>query len=501
MPPSSTRPKKSRNGVCGYVLILLVFGWAMVLWLWYQYKTVANKHTGINSDHYKHENLALESIRLLNHTKQTLRAEWTQLKHFIADWKNTTPSTATSHPPKSPFAPAPQSGIHIIFSTDCKPFMDYQTLVLFYSAMVSGHKGPVTRIVSGCDAAKETYLKTLYQKLYPQYHVHFTPDFAWDPVKKVRYVYFNKPYGLKHWLDHAEPPVGPEVIVCLIDPDMILLRPITEQIKGMDNMLLQLSQDELIDKVTRGKPVAQIYGLGAPWTIDHHRHFNRREICEPNSPCLKTTTAFGEKHFSVGPPYILHRDDMYRIADSWCRYAPKVHKQYPELLAEMYAYSIAAAHEELPHLQLNNLMVSNIHMGDDEEGWPLVDALDDVCELPTAEGIYFPGRPLPSILHFCQVYRTGTMGWAKRRPQLLDIFTCDSGLLLEPPKNLGRLNYKVVDGKMEKIGLKAAKRNAFTICVTHRTVNAAVMYYKERMCSAGAMNVSKVIKLEPVGGR
>jgi hypothetical protein len=181
--------------------------------------------------------------------------------------------------------------------------------------------------------------------------------------------------------------------------------------------------------------------------VDNHRHFNRKEICEPDSPCLLTTPEFGSKHFSVGPPYLLHRDDMLRIADSWTRYAPKVHDQYPELLAEMYAYSIAAAHEKLPHLQLSNYMVSNVYMSDEDEGWPMVDALTDVCAQPH-HGIYFPGQKLPSLLHFCQTYRTGDMGWAKRRPQLLNIFSCDSPLLLEPRSDLGSLDYKIYNGEV-----------------------------------------------------
>jgi hypothetical protein len=37
----------------------------------------------------------------------------------------------------------------------------------------------------------------------------------------------------------------------------------------------------------------------------------------------------------------------------------RVYERYPELLAEMYAYSMAAAHEQLPHFTLYSLMVSD----------------------------------------------------------------------------------------------------------------------------------------------
>lgn len=67
-----------------------------------------------------------------------------------------------------------------------------------------------------------------------------------------------------------------------------------------------------------------------------------------------------------------------------------MYEKYPSLLAEMYAYSMAAAHVELPHFTMHNLMVSNVHAGD--EGWKWIDALgDNVCE-PPVNGVFYPGK-------------------------------------------------------------------------------------------------------------
>lgn len=430
--PSRREPRRSWN-LCGLLVLGVVLAWGLVLMLWVRAR--AEKQS------IQEDALARDAFRMLNQTRHSIRREWEHLVKFVQHPDKSSNSIGESKPASE----VPDgSHVHIIFSTDCKPFMDYQTLVLFHSAQLVGQKGPVTRIVSGCTKEKQEELTQLYKKLYPLYNAHFTPDFS-GPHK---YVYFNKPYGLKHWLEHADPPVGPEAVVALLDPDMILMRPITGEVRGMDNLKYSgLAEDQLFDRVVRGKPIAAVYGLGAPWTQENHRFFNKREICEPDSPCLTVNEAFGDEHYSVGPPYILHRDDMLRIAISWCRYAPKVHKQYPELLAEMYAYSIAAAHEQLPHLQMPNLMVSNIHMSADSEGWPLVDVLPDACAPPT-HGAFFPGEALPTVLHFCQTYRAGRMGWAKRRPQLLDIFECDSGLLLEPTPDLSFLDHKVFFGQV-----------------------------------------------------
>ena len=50
----------------------------------------------------------------------------------------------------------PVDHVHVIFSTDCEFYQDWQTLVLFQSAFIVGQEkyGPVTRIASGCSDAK-----------------------------------------------------------------------------------------------------------------------------------------------------------------------------------------------------------------------------------------------------------------------------------------------------------------------------------------------------------
>jgi hypothetical protein len=82
----------------------------------------------------------------------------------------------------SVFAPQPprDGEMHVVFSTDCSEYQDWQTLLNFHSATVVGQKGRITRIASGCDEDKKKKLTDLYKKLYPQYGVHFTPDFKKD---------------------------------------------------------------------------------------------------------------------------------------------------------------------------------------------------------------------------------------------------------------------------------------------------------------------------------
>jgi peptidyl serine alpha-galactosyltransferase len=51
---------------------------------------------------------------------------------------------------------------------------------------------------------------------------------------------------------------------------------------------------------------------------------------------------------------------MYSIAVKWCEFGPRVYKQYPHLLAEMFAYCLAAAHLRLHHQTAVSFMVSDV---------------------------------------------------------------------------------------------------------------------------------------------
>jgi hypothetical protein len=113
----------------------------------------------------------------------------------------------------------------------------------------------------------------------------------------------------------------------------------------------------------------------------------------------------------------------------------------------MYAYSMAAAHVDLPHTTMVHYMVSNVDTGKDE-GWSYIDPMgDDVCEDPV-DGIFYPGKPLPNVLHHCQFYRSGEIGFQKRRIRK-SIFECDQPMLAALPKELGKNRYKNRDGEVK----------------------------------------------------
>jgi hypothetical protein len=92
--------------------------------------------------------------------------------------------------------------------------------------------------------------------------------------------FYNKPWGLKHWLEHSLQPIPDNAIIALLDPDMIFLRPITPYIASKPYLInKRIPKVEIVERIVEGHPVAQTYGLGAPWTNDNHKHFKRGRIC------------------------------------------------------------------------------------------------------------------------------------------------------------------------------------------------------------------------------
>ena len=219
-----------------------------------------------------------------------------------------------------------------------------------------------------------------------RYRIHFTPHFSGvkDEVTgeiKGDYKFFNKPFGLKHFLEFGEfmglvdedtandantgGTAGEEImkmkdpnsVIILCDPDFLLMRPLTDdfsneketivsprrraffenQQKEQQNQNQQQQQQQQSSSryiVSHGHPFAQTYGLGTQW-----RKFGIDAITNStNSPAKDVDQTHGQLLYPAGPPYIGTAEDMYKIAVKWSEFAPRVHKEYPHLLAEMCEY-------------------------------------------------------------------------------------------------------------------------------------------------------------------
>lgn len=265
---------------------------------------------------------------------------------------------------------------HIVFSTGCSIFQDWQSYVFFYFAMVKDQPGTVTRIVSGCSQDDQATLQRLFDDQIAtmvepgRFQIHFTPDFS-RLKPGVLYKYWNKPFGMKHWMENAlgfpQSPVNENAIVILMDPDQIIVRPFRNN--DFSNTVWAKtvqhpSGEEPRTRVEHGKPMGQKYGFRLQWKDK----INMKLVLPAGetTPIDEMSEYEALQGYVVGPPYIATARDMYAIVTKWTEFALPVHDQYPHLLAEMVRSWVIAPAMELPATNVNVvislLLMSSSHI-------------------------------------------------------------------------------------------------------------------------------------------
>ena len=455
--------------------------------------------------------------------------------------------------------------VHIVFSTDCSGYQHWQSIASYYSFRRAGHLGPVTRVVSGCKQNQEEAIRTEFGQIQQhssnnQLRLHFTPSFA---LGGSHYKYSNKPGGLYHWMNHT---TIDESVVALVDPDMMAMRPILPQLgEGMtalpvtrngygdlveykDNhgRILLLRQKRLpplparvsaggsVERdggVSAGVGAGQHFGLGGLWASAGFKNarpglkdFNLTIVCGANSPCLNdassdhayTTRELADKNYAVGPVYIASTADWMSLLPRWHDFTPKVHAQYPKLLAEMYAFTMSAADMQLKFALSSSYMVSDPGTMSTTEGWLWIDeyakhdqsSMSAVCDgatsnsLPTETlrrlnnygyGNYHAshidssinsngGGALPTVLHYCQNYKLANHTFAKRKLPP-DFFRCNgSPLNLDVKALVQELDSIQNDASLSEKSKKKEMRTAFMLCHLIPLMNMALEDYKSVVC-------------------
>lgn len=329
---------------------------------------------------------------------------------------------------------------HMVFSTSCSAFQDWQAFVFFYSAWKVKQSGTVTRIVSGCTPEQVAATKKLHEEqitvLSKDFHVHFTPEFSGPENGKDFHKvskYFNKPFGLLHYMENvlgypSKSAENDDSIIMIVDPDMILLRPLKHTFHGYPKEYWRVGSRPIESVVRHGFPIAQAYGYGNGWlrTLDE----NVTHVTGPNSPVLNVSMNDAALYYPAGPPYLATARDMYSIATHWVDFLPRIRDIFPQMMAEMHGYSTAAAHLKLPHQLSEKFMISDT--GVEKEGWDFLNDVSrrDACVPNIAE------EKLPMVLHYCQRYALGRWFIGKYKvPE--NLFTCEAPLLRVPPRDVG----------------------------------------------------------------
>lgn len=215
----------------------------------------------------------------------------------------------------------PYPKIHTIFSTECTPYFDWQTVGFMHSFRLSGQPGNITRLLSCTDEELKHY------KGHDLAPTHYAPSLSVHPLTGDRYPAINKPAAVVHWIHHAQ--IDAEYVI-ILDADMILRGPITPW--------------EF--KAKLGRPVAAPYNylIGCD-NILAKLHTRNPEACD-----------------KVGGVIIMHIDDLRRFALYWLLKTQEVRADTEHYatnitgdiyqsgwISEMYGYSFGAAELNLRH--------------------------------------------------------------------------------------------------------------------------------------------------------
>ncbi|CAI0456559.1 unnamed protein product [Linum tenue] len=224
----------------------------------------------------------------------------------------------------------PHPKIHTVFSTECSPYFDWQTVGLIHSFHLSGQPGNITRLLSCTDEDLKQY------KGHDLAPTHYVPSMSRHPLTGDWYPAINKPAGVLHWLNHMGD-IDAEYIV-ILDADMILRGPITPWEFN----------------ASRGHPVSTPYEylIGCDNELAE-MHTSHPEYCD-----------------KVGGVIIMHIDDLRKFAMYWLLKTEEVRfdkEHYATNLtgdiyssgwiSEMYGYSFGAAELKLRHVVSREILI------------------------------------------------------------------------------------------------------------------------------------------------
>ena len=234
--------------------------------------------------------------------------------------------------------------IHTYYTVDCTYHSLWQVLALEYTWNRVEQGGFISRVISGC--GKPTDEKTLAWKksVLPKqveetrFGSYFAPTFSVLPSGEY-YAPYNRPNAIWYWLNHTD---LTEDIFILLDPDMAFLKRL------------------VVADVKRGHPVAQYYSYMSGTPFDKY-------VCELCPGTAKVASMGGKLLFDVGPPWMMHVDDLRMMVASWVHLVPMLRKIDPTAwIIEMVAYSVAAGYHNLPHELIYHGMVDNVGQ---EKAW------------------------------------------------------------------------------------------------------------------------------------
>ncbi len=178
--PFNRKDQASSYSIVLYITWILIILWMIFLFYCWQFGLIDKQKLNTVIENVENEIINTEQNLLRGHHFPQFGGSTQLSPHEVLSGSGD--HSALASDAQNSLYQHNEDDVHVIFSTDCTPYQDWQTLVLFHSARVVGQRGTVTRIASGCDDTKQQELTALYEKLYPDlpFRAHFTPDFKKD---------------------------------------------------------------------------------------------------------------------------------------------------------------------------------------------------------------------------------------------------------------------------------------------------------------------------------
>eukprot|EP01104_Vermistella_antarctica_P016602 TRINITY_DN5673_c0_g1_i1.p1 TRINITY_DN5673_c0_g1~~TRINITY_DN5673_c0_g1_i1.p1 ORF type:complete len:448 (-),score=65.13 TRINITY_DN5673_c0_g1_i1:74-1417(-) len=213
----------------------------------------------------------------------------------------------------------------VVFSTEDKPYQNWQSLVLAYSFRKSNQGGCLARVVH---TNKTSLDEVAYSEVIPTFLAPMRTEFKLEGDILDNYKPGNKGVGVAHFVkalhERQKDLPAPHVTnIVIVDPDVIFLKPLTMYAE-------------------RGFPIAETYSY-----IDKTRFHNAKML---DMFCTKPDLVQ-----NLGQPYVLHIEDLYKLAPKWVDLTSRLRFQLDKernlgtRYADMWGYVIAAANLGLTH--------------------------------------------------------------------------------------------------------------------------------------------------------
>lgn len=292
--------------------------------------------------------------------------------------------------------------LHVVFSAECIPAFDWQSVGLFYSFYHSKQPGRITRLL----ACEDEQLR-----VYPKVNLEMGPTFVhknmrYDEMNEAEkfdqyhdgkgrgYASYNKPYSVMAWLEqtHVE-----EEMVLMMDTDMFLRAPVDPVALG----------------VRRGNVVSAEYSYLYGTQSGFAKRFLERRLLG--------------RLAQVGGFHIFHREDLRAIAPKWLGYTRKV-RAFANAHPEEY-FNESIRHD--PKLTRDEVAVlrKQARWHGEMYGYVFAAAEVGVTHRIRRDVMLYPGyepylgRP-PMIMHYGAAYTLGAAYFNKMEHQKLTLETC-----------------------------------------------------------------------------